>query len=251
MKVLDYRNSFVINTSAKDGVEMNTCRSQVLASCTLTDIEAGQSWEYYLGKECIGEHMYEEIGIAQVPTAEVCVLFGKGESSLQKKFANHDSDVVQSGPTDVPRKGFAGGYAYWTDLQFKLRTATARPLPSTQGITAATLAGEAIVGRTELSDPERGWKATLGYPVCYINVHPPDGRFQVDVGPVLYPDLASTAALVVDRLRLAYVMYNQLDAVEFALRAPTAVVEGQAAATLHYAEVVKESAPSALFSLSD
>ena len=230
---------------------MNTCRSQVLASCTLTDIETGTSWEYYLGKECIGEHMYKEIGIAQVPTSEVCVIFGRGESSLQKKFANHEDDVVQSGPTDVPRKGFAGGYAYWTDLQFGLTAVDARPLPGTEDITAATLAGEAIVGRTELSDPERGWKATLGYPVSYINVHPPEGRFQVDVGPVLYPDLASTEEWVVDRLRLAYVMYNQLDEVEFALRAPTAVVEGQEAATLHYAEVVKESAKSELFSLAD
>ena len=249
MNVIDYRNSFVINTAAQDGVEMNTCRAQVNASCVLTDM-AGQSHELYLGKECIGEHMYKEIGIAQVPTAEVATIFGRSESSLLKKFANHDNDVVQSGAMDVRRKGFAGGYAYWTDLQFILRTAQARPLKTVEEIISATLAGEAMVGRTVLIDLERGWEATLEYPINYVNVHPPAARFQVDVGPILYPDLTSTEAAVVDRVQLAYVMYNQLDEVEFAIRMPTVVTEGQSGETLHYSEVFKVLAPSELFSLS-
>lgn len=250
MNVLDYRNSHVINTSAQDGVDMNTCRTQVLASCTLTDASTDQSHEFYLGKECIGEHMYKESGIAQQPTSEVCIIFSKGESSLQKKFANHDRDVIQSGPMDVPRKGFAGGYAYWTDLQFILRTAAARPLRGVDDIVAATTSGEALVGRTVLTDPQQGWTATLEYPINYVNVHPPAGRFQVDVGPILYPDLASTEAFVVDRMRLAYAMYNQFDAVEFALREPTLVAEGQSAQTLHYSRVVKTAATSELFGLT-
>ena len=229
---------------------MNTCRAQINASCVLTDTAGGQSHELYLGKECIGEHMYKEIGIAQVPTSEVATIFGKSESSLLKKFANHDNDVVQSGAMDVRRKGFAGGYAYWTDLQFVLRSAQARPLQTVEEIISATLAGEAMVGRTALIDPERGWEAALEYPINYVNVHPPAGRFQVDVGPILYPDLTSTEASVVDRVQLAYVMYNQLDEVEFAIRTPTVVAEGQSGETLHYSEVIVVSAPSELFSLS-
>jgi hypothetical protein len=165
MNVLDYRNSHVITVAAKDGVEMNTCRTQVLASCALTDINDDQTYEFYLGKECIGEYMYREIGIPQVPTSEVGIIFSKGDSSLWKKFANHDHDVTQSGPWDVRRKGFAGGYAYWTDLQFILKSAEARPLSTSEEITASTMSGEAMVGRTEFSDPERGWKAMLEYPV--------------------------------------------------------------------------------------
>ena len=251
MKVIDYRNSYVINTAARDGVEMNTCRAQALAACTLTNSSGNESHEFYLGKECIGEHMYEEIGIAQVPTSEVCTIFGRSESSLQKKFANHDSDVIQSGAMDVRRKGFAGGLSYWTDLQFMLRSVDARPLQTTDEIISATLVGEAMVGRTALSDPDSGRQAMLEYPLNYVNVHPPDKRFQVDVGPILYPDFASTEASLVDRVRLAYVMYNQLDEVEFAIRMPTVVTEGQSAETLHYSEVVKVSATSELYSLSE
>ena len=250
MNVLDYRNSHIITVAAMDGVDMNTCRTQVLASCALTDINAGQTYEFYLGKECIGEYMYQEAGIAQVPTSEVGIIFSKGESSLWKKFADHNHDVIQSGPWDVRRKSFAGGHAYWTDLQFILKSAEARPLPTSDEITASTMAGEAMVGRTELSDPERGWKATLEYPVSYVNIHPPAGRFQVDVGPILFPDFASTEDMIVDRIHLAYVLYNQLDEVEFAIREPTIVTDGQSAETLHYSNVVKTAARSELFSLS-
>ena len=250
MNVLDYRDSYVISVAAQDGVEMNTCRAQVLASCALTDVNDDETYEFYLGKECIGEYMYKEDGIAQVPTSEVGTVCSRGDSSMWKKFANHDHDVIQSGPWDVRRKTFAGGYAYWTDLQFILKSAEARPLRTSEDITASIMAGEAMIGRTELRDAELGWKATLEYPVSYVNVHPPAGNFQVDVGPILFPDFASTEDLIVDRIQLAYVLYNQLDEVEFAIREPTVVADGQSAQTLHYSKVVKTAARSELFSLT-
>ena len=251
MNVLDYRNSHIITVAAQDGVEMNTCRTQVLASCALTDVNAGQTYEFHLGKECIGEYMYQEDSIAQVPTSEVGIIFSKGDSTLWKKFANHDHDVAQSGPWDVRRKGFAGNYAYWTDLQYILKSAEARPLTTSDDITASTMAGEAMVGRTKFSDPEQGWKATLEYPVNYVNIHPPAGRFQVDVGPILFPDFASTEDLIVDRIKLAYMLYNQLDEVEFAIREPTVVAEDRSAQTLHYSKVIKFAAVNELFTLAD
>ena len=128
MEILDYRSSFAINSSARNGEEKNTCRTQLLARCVLSGKDSGQTEQFFLGKECIGEHMYQERGIAQVPTAEVCIIFSAGDSSLLKKFANHDDDVVQPGPMTVPRKGFDGSYANWTSLRFILQEAAARPL---------------------------------------------------------------------------------------------------------------------------
>ena len=106
-----------------------------------------------------------------------------------------------------------------------------------------------MVGRTELIDHARGRRAVLEYPIVYMNVHPPQNRFQVDVGPILFPDLESKEESSIQRLQLAYVMYNQLDKAEFAIRVPTRVTEGQTAVTLHYSKVVKMAAESELFSL--
>ena len=69
-EVLDYSRSFAINAAAVDGQEMNTCRTQLLARCSLPD-DAGTAREYYLGVECIGEYLYRDRGIAPVPTSEV------------------------------------------------------------------------------------------------------------------------------------------------------------------------------------
>ena len=116
MEVLDYHRSFTLYTSAVDGVEKNTCRTQILARCGLDDEESGASGSFYLGKACIGEHMYMEGGIAQEPTSEVCVVFAEGQTMLVKKFADHASDVVQISRLGEKTRLFDGRYAYGTDL---------------------------------------------------------------------------------------------------------------------------------------
>ncbi|MCH2201294.1 MAG: hypothetical protein MK102_04965 [Fuerstiella sp.] len=251
MGILDYRRCFAINVSAVDGEEKNTCRAQLVARCDVTEKSVGHTQQFFLGKECIGEYMYQKRGIAQVPTSEVCVIFSEGDSSLQKKFANHDRDVIQSGKMTVSRQGFDGRWANWTSLRFILKHATARTLQTVDEITRATLDGDCLVGRTTLNDPSGEWEAVLEYPIPYINVHPPQDQFQVDVGPILYPDFFSTAPMLIERLRLAYVMYNRLDIAEFALRLPTPVVQGQTATTLHYSEVVKNVVRNSLYSLEN
>ena len=245
--VLDYSRSFAINTSAQDGVERNTCRTQLLARCTLED--GGVPRDYFLGKECIGEYMYQTRGIAQVPTSEVCIIFSDEDSSLLKKFANHENDVVQAGEMMVPRKGFDGSFANWTSLQFVRRWRAGRRLVSVDAVIEATLTGEPMVARTTLATP-RG-KAVLEYPIPYINVHPPDARFQVDVGPILYPMPDSEARLMVERFHLAYVMYNSFDTAELALRVPTRLTAHGPEETLHYSKVIKPGARHEVFGLGD
>ena len=249
MEMLDYHRCFAINTGARDEEERNTCRTQLLARCEMESNDADQVEEFFLGKECIGEYMYAEGGIAQVPTSEVCTIFGRKESSLLKRFANHENDVIQAGSVDVRRKGFDGSYSYWTDLRFSLNRSAARHLSTAEEIIDATLEGEVLLGRTTLVDAEGGGRAVLEYPIYYMNVHPPEKRFQVDVGPILYPDFAATVGSAVEHLQLAYVMFNRLDEVEFALRVPTRIAEGQPAEVLHYSQVIKVKAESELFSL--
>ena len=250
MQVLDYRNSFVLNTAAVDGEELNTCRTQILARCTVRNESTKQAGDFFLGKECIGEAMYRDGGIAQLPTSEVCIVFSEGISALHKKFADHGNDVVQVGDATAKRRGHDGRLAYWTDLSFKLNAVESRRLKTSPEIIRATLDAEPMVGRTTVQTDGSGWKAVLEYPIAYMNVHPPADRFQVDVGPVLLPDFDRDADSVVSRLDFAYVMYNELDRAEFAVRTPTDVGENAAATTLHYSKVTQVEAKNEVFSLA-
>jgi len=251
MKVLDYRNAFAIYSSACEDVPRNTCRVQILARCTL--IEHGEPGKaFHLGKECIGEYCYDaERGIAQEPTSEVCLIFCEGPTALAKKFAGHERDVVQIADMGQKRKGFDGSRSHWTDLRYILPEEEGTALGNAEEVIASTLEGAPMVGRTTLTDEARGRRAVLEYPIPYINVHPPIARFQVDVGPILFPDLASDEEPPVARLELAYVMFNEFDKAEFALRVPTRIGEDEAAVTLHYSKVVRMEATNELFRVGE
>lgn len=251
MDVLDYRSSFVINTSAVDGVDRNTCRTQIMARCVVDNRATGESGDFFLGKECIGETMYSDTGVAQVPTSEVSIVFSQGKSALNKKFADHRYDLSQVGGATVNRVGHNGESAYWTNLSFHLKNSQAYRLECRDDIVKATLDCKPMTGRTTLRDDDGQWHATIEYPIMYMNVHPPTGVFQVDAGPLLVPDFNSTSIELVERLEYAYVMYNQLEKAEFALRKPTGVGKKMKDQTLHYSEIVCYTAINELFLLGN
>ena len=89
MEALDYNRSFAINTAACDGEEKNTCRTQLLARCEIETADTGQTEAFFLGKECIGEFMYKDPGIAQVPTSEVCSIFSAEDYPCNER-GEHD-----------------------------------------------------------------------------------------------------------------------------------------------------------------
>ena len=66
----------------------------------------------------------------------------------------------------------------------------------------------------------------LEYPVKTMNVLRAPVRFQIDTGPIIVPDFASTADLAVARFDLAHVVYNLFDRGELILRKPVAVGKG-------------------------
>jgi hypothetical protein len=251
VEIYDYRNCYILYTSACDGVERNTCRIQVLSCCELTNEGTGKSHEFFLGKACIGEHVYpEEGGIAQIPTSEACIIFTDREHKLVKKFASHDRDLVQIAGLREKKTTFSGLEVYLTDVHFSLPMAQARVLESHDDIIKATLDFEPMVGRTTIWDADRHWRAVIEFPMTYINVLPRTNSFQPDVGPVLYPDFASTSMPLISRLELAYVMFQDFDKAEFAVHVPTAIGTDGECKTLHYSKVVYTDAKNELFSLA-
>ena len=95
-----------------------------------------------------------------------------------------------------------------------------------QAVVDATLEKKPLVSRTELADEASGMRAMLEYPVKTMNVLKSPARYQVDTGPIIVPDFASTADLAIARFDLAHVVYNLFDQGELILRKPIAVGEG-------------------------
>lgn len=246
--ITDYRNTYIINSSAIDGRPTNTCRTAALACCRLTD-DSGTTQTYYLGKACIGEHMYLDDGIAQVPTSEVCVIFGEQRYKLLKKFADHRDDVIQIARPDEETRLFDGRTALWTDLRFEVRQVLATRLDDVASIIRATEQLKPLVAQTVIEGEDGTSRTVLEYPIPYMNFAPDGKAFQVDVGPVLFAGIAGGIARGIEEIEMAYIMYQDPSRAEFAVRVPTQIGSQGDAHTLHYSKIIHTDVRSTLYCL--
>jgi hypothetical protein len=251
VQITDYRNSYIINSSEIDGRPCNTCRTQPLAGCQLIDDVSGKTQTYYLGRACIGEHMYLDGGIAQVPTSEVCIIFGDQRYKLLKKSADHRDDVVQIAQPDDEVLLFGGRTAVWTDLRFEIKQASATRLDTVEAVIRATEQLRPIVAQTVIDGAGGTSRVALEYPIPYMNFAPDGKAFQIDVGPTLFAGTTGDIACGIEEIEMAYIMYSDTKCAEFAVRVPTLVGPDGGAQTLHYSEIVHTDACSTLYCIND
>jgi hypothetical protein len=130
-------------------------------------------------------------------------------------------------------------------------TVPARPLPAYQDVVDATLQGAPIVARTNIEGKESLLRAELEYPIRTMNFHPERVRFQVDTGPLIFPDLESDAETTIERCKLAHTVYNTFDYAEFVCKRPTPLVvaEKTVATIFHYSEYHRLHVTNALFAI--
>jgi hypothetical protein len=128
---------------------------------------------------------------------------------------------------------------WFTSLVFTINHhPEATALDTDAAVVAATQANVPINARTELRDEASGLRAVLEYPVRTMNIHPERVRFQVDTGPLIFPDLAATAEHWIDSCALAHIIYNTFDRAEFICKRPTPLIhDGQEVARIfHYSD---------------
>jgi len=208
--VIDFANSYMTFFGKQAG---NIARIQLDAACTLTDETSGVSEVFYLIAPCRAERMYLEAPLFQMPNYEFCGI-----------FSNHDCVLIRTHwATEHDNREYGLNRGRFDDVHLDVRTFPSdRPLGDVAAIVAATLDNRPLVARTELRDPERGLQAVLEYPVKTMNVLREPSRFQVDTGPLILPDFTSTAEHRIERLEMAYVVYNGFDRAEFIRRKPIA-----------------------------
>lgn len=228
MDAIDFANSYMTFFSTAGG---NIARIQLDAACTVVDERADTSQSYYLIAPCRSEQMYLDGQLSRMPnyefsgifTDEVCLLIRTHWVS-ERDNREYGSNRVRFGEVHLDIRRFAAP----------------RMLSTNEEIVQATLANRPLIGQTELRDDARGLRAVLTYPIKTMNVLMSPPRFQVDTGPLLWPDFASTADKPIERFEMAYLLYNTFDRAEFILRRPVPIPEsGQPIAqTTDYSELI-------------
>ncbi len=191
----------------------NNVRILLEAVCTITDERAGTSSSYYLIAPCRGESTHGKRGeLVLTPGYEFCGIWGDKESFIIRTHWQSSRDNRQPHrPESVDIRRFEN----------------TRELTDNRAVFDGTMgSGEPMVSRTTIRDERRGLTAVLEYPVNTMNVKESPVRFQVDTGPLIFPDFTKDVDRAIESFEVAYVVYNRFDEAYFTLRKPLAARAG-------------------------
>ncbi len=207
MRCLDYGLSFICNTAA-----MNSVRFWVESRTTITDEKTGQSTAYYQCGACKSENTFGLKDLFQQDNYDFTPILG-GDHWLifrRKVWLNENYRSV------------AKTEKLWDKPILKLREAReVTELTTWEQIRDATAAAIPIVTQTELVGAETGLRAVIECPTKTMNVSLDKKMYQVDTGPIAYPDLSKRFDPPIECLSLAFIAFNAPDFADFVVEQPT------------------------------
>jgi hypothetical protein len=231
VEMLDYGRSFVTFVTHGRG---NNARLQVESRCRLTVKETGAQEDFLFFASCKSEDTFAEKNLFYEENYDFCGIFSEEEYVLFRTRSTHTGAFREEG--------------LWRD-RFEEVT---RHLPMARGtelerpadIVSASLAGIPLVGQVELTSSDGGMSASLEFTIKTMNANSIRDVYQVDTGPVAFPDFGADVNRNVERLWPAYVAYNAPDFADFVIQHPHAVTgkDGHVTEVTHYGRL--ESLPA-------
>ena len=224
MQVLDYGRSFVTFVTQGRG---NNARLQVESVCTLTDVEADTADDFYFFASCKSEDTFASRNLFYPDNYDFCGIFSAEEYAIFRTRATRSDGFRDQGRW---RERFE-------DVARQIVRVEGRELAGNDQIVQASLDGIPLVGVVEIDSADRKYRARLEFPVKTMNANDIRMIWQVDTGPLPFPDFAVRTELEIERFSPAYVAYNAPDFADFVVQQPLAV-GGGAVEVDHYSGLV-------------
>lgn len=204
---LDYGRSFIGNSA-----EFNQVRFWIESRTTVTDSERGVEEVFYQCGSCKSENTFAERNLFIEDNYDFLPILG-GRDWLIFRRPSRLSATYRRVQRDV-----------WGTPNLKLRWGRrVQVLDSFAAIRAASEQGLPIVAQTELVNEATKLSAVIEYPVKTLNVLPAKDTYQVDTGPIAFPDLTERQDALIDCLQLAFVAFNAPHFADFIIEQPTDV----------------------------
>lgn len=238
MTPLDYGRSFICNTAS-----FNAVRFWVESRTRVINAETGAFTDFLQCGSCKSEHTFAEKDLFHEDNYDFLPILGDGEWLVFRRPARLSDRYRTVSPVD----------AYWGAPELKLREVpNAVELDSWEAIRDATAAALPIVTQTEIWSADEKWRAVVECPTKTMNVDLDGKRYQVDTGPVAYPDFTRDYPAPIDRLQLAYVAFNAPHFADWVVEQPTRVNPDGPDATeiYHYSKPFSRPAKNRVFALN-
>ncbi|MBM3889696.1 MAG: hypothetical protein FJ388_11295 [Verrucomicrobia bacterium] len=237
MRCLDYASSFICHPAP-----VNSVRFWVESRTRIVDDRNGGSTDFYQCASCKSENTFGEKDLFYKDNYDFLPIIGGGRYLIFRRKARLNADY-----RTVREKMEA-----WGEPILKLReAATTTVLDTWEKIRDATAAATPIVSQTEIMHVGTGLRAIIECPVKTMNISQEHRRYQVDTGPIAFPDLSQRCDPLINCLSLAFIAFNAPHFADFVIEQPTPVVEdGQEKCKIyHYSSPISLLAKNALFAL--
>jgi len=234
---LDYGRSFICNTA-----NFNRVRFWVESRTILIDGETRT--EFYQCGSCKSENTFGEKDLFYADNYDFLPILGEGHWLIFRRTARLNPNYRSIKKVEE----------VWGPPLVKLCEAKKISLLDTwEKIRDASAAGTPIVSRTELADETTGLRAIIEAPVKTLNISIDKSMYQVDTGPVAYPDLSQRYEPRVDCLKLAFVAFNAPHFADFVVEQPTPVIEEEREKCQihHYSKPFSKPAKNMLLAVED
>jgi len=214
MPPLDYGLSFICNTAP-----FNSVRFWVESRTRIID-ERAKTWtDYCQCGSCKSENTFAERDLFQKDNYDFLPIFGAGLWLIFRR---------RVGLSEKYRK-VTRVEEVWGQPVLKLREARkVTVLDTWEKIRDATTAAIPIVTQTEFANEDTGLRAIIECPTKTMNVSLEKKLYQVDTGPVAFPDLSKRYEPEIDCLSLAFLAFNAESFADFIIEQPTPVLENDA-----------------------
>lgn len=234
METCDFSRSFITFVTQN---KTNNARIQVESRCIIADKQSGNKETYYLVASCKGEDTYGNGRLFLMPNYDFCMIYSSTDFMIIRTHGNAELNNTTVGDN----------HGHFLDVHFNIKLAEDKILESNDAIVKATLENRILNGRTEIWNDK--YSAIIDFPIKTMNVNDVKIMYQVDTGPVLLPDFASTKERFVERFNLAYVAYNKPDEAYFVIQEPTPIEDRSEYKASHYSKIIRFDASNSIIEL--
>ncbi len=236
MTPLDYGRSFLIGKGSS-----NEVRFWIESRTRVIDETGGNSEDFYQTGSCKSENTFRENDLFQQDNYDYLPIFSARYGLIFRRHARLSDRYRETRPYEE----MFGGY----DLHL-VEGDRILELPSNAAIREETYRFAPLVSQTEIHNEDTGLRAVIECPVKTMNTRREGDLYQVDTGPIAFPDLLKRRERLVDCLSLAYVAFNAPHFADFVIEAPTPVdPDNPDLGVHHYSKIVSLPARNRLFAV--
>ena len=207
--------------SHKPPFTLNHVRVHADCLAEVTDRRTGKTIPYLLGASCKTEHVGVDRGVWTEPNSDFAMVAGPDRCMGIKRWDKTDKGVKLFPPTlgVQPERQVITPSESFTLYAADIRKTAGRLMTDNDDIARVLASEQHVVSRTRIEG--KHYNLTLEYPAVTANYSTRERFYQLDTGPVIFPDLGADAEDVLRTFNLAFVAHIKRDWAEFLVCVPT------------------------------